>query len=151
MNRLTLLLLAGLGAFLALPTTGWATDGDACATTGRQARRGWEVQCFLVCDSKDDTSSSCTDFTITEPADTYILEIAEDENCSAGATVTITTQGLSDTDQHNLTALDAGGTTEVVITGAAAHPLTRLNFVLSSMTACTDFDVKLWSFYERRQ
>ena len=128
----------------------WAADGDACATTGRTARRGWEVKCNLVCDTKTSASSSCTDFVVAEAADTYILEIAEDEGCAVGATITVTTQGISDTDTHSLTALDTGGTTSVVIAGAAAHPLTRLNFVISSPTSCTDLDVKLWSFYERR-
>lgn len=151
MKPLTWLLLVGLGVLLGLPTASVAADGDACATTGRQSRRGWEQQCFLVCDSKTSASSSCNNFTITEAADTYILEIAEDTDCAAGAMVTITTQGESTTDAHDLTALDVGGTTSVVIDGAAAHPLTVLNFVLSGMTGCTDFDIKLWSYYERRQ
>ena len=144
-----LLVLAIVGLAYGAPI--WATDGDACATTGRLARRGVEVKCTVVCDSKDENSTTCSDFTIAEAADTYVLEISEDEDCDAGVSVDINTQSFSTTDEHNLTALTVGGTTRVVIDGFAAHPSTILNFDLNPMTNCTDFDVLLWQFFDENR
>lgn len=149
-----LLLTLAVGAALApglLSIPAQAADGDACATTGRQGRHGWEVKCNLLCDSKTSADTVCSNFTIDDAADTYAIEIAADDGCSGAATVDVDTLGLSTTDEHDLTSLTRGATTEVVIDGAAAHPLTILDLDLSNMTDCTDFDVKIWRFWKRSE
>lgn len=135
---------------LAAPVSALAADGATCDTTGRQKNSQISVLCNLVCDTKTSASTTCSDFTLDSPADTYILEVAADTGCSAAAELDVTTYGLSGADSHELTELIRGGVTQVVIDGAAAHPLTFLSFALSNMTDCTDYDVKLWRFYEKK-
>lgn len=143
--------ILALCAVVALPAaTLHAADGDSCPATGRQQGTSIAVTCTLVCDEKDENATTCSNYTISAPADTYVFELASATDCSGAASVDIDTMGLSTTDEHNLTALTVGGTTQVVIDGSAAHPLTVLDFDLSTMTACTDFTVKLWRFNERR-
>lgn len=142
-------------ALLALPASALAADGDACDTTGRERNSQIMVRCNLVCDSKTAASTTCADFAIDSPADTYEFEISDDDGCSGAASVDINTFGLSGTDEHDLTTLTRGGTTAVVIHGNAAHPLTFLAFDLTTMTDCAaspdGFEVKLWRFYERKR
>lgn len=145
MKHLTYLLLA---VGLAWPAPGQAADGDGCATTGRQSKRGWTVHCNLVCDTKVAANTTCSTFTIAEAADTYILEIATATTCDAGNTIDVDTLGITGTAEHDLTVLEVGDVDQVVIDGSAAHPLTQLDFDLT-LTGCTDLDVKLWRFYKQ--
>lgn len=143
---LALLALAAL-----LPCGASAADGAICDTTGRQKNSFIGLQCHLVCDSKTSASTTCSDFTLETAADTYLIEIASDTGCSAAAELDVSHKGDSSSDSHELAELIRGGDTAVTIDGAAAHPLTVLTFALSSMTDCTDFDVKLWRFHEKKQ
>lgn len=126
-----------------------AADGAACAT-GLTARRGWEVSCVLVCDSKTSSDSSCSSYTIREPSDAYTIAIDEDEDCSAAAELDVSHASTSTGDTHELAELIRGGATAVTIDGSAAHPLPVLSFALSNMTGCTDFDVKLLMYNQKR-
>jgi hypothetical protein len=145
----SLTLLAALVVCALFTSAAYAADGDRIACTG-QGLRGWETLCYMVCDSKTSASTTCSSYTLREPADTITFEIAEDDDCSAAAEIDITHASSTTTDAHELTELVRGGDTAVTLTGAAAQPLPVLAFALSNMTDCTDFDVKMILRWERR-
>src|SRR5262245_53319013 len=103
MLRFTLLIAVVIG--LAVPA--WAVDGDlvSCGESGNlpQGKRGWEMLCYLVCDTKNEvalgaTTGTCSSLIIKEPADTITFEIAEDDDCSASAQLDISQASTTTTD-----------------------------------------------------
>lgn len=138
-------------ALLLTPTAALAADGDGCATGSLHAA-GYEAECVMLCDSKTSADSSCTQYRFPAAPDIIQIEIAEDDGCAGAAAVTFTTQSSTATDTHTLStwALTKGGTTLVTVEGSSAQPLAYLNTSLGTMTSCTDFDVKMHLYYERR-
>jgi hypothetical protein len=137
-------LLIALLALVAMPAA--AADGDNCATN--RTRSGMYD---MLCDSKvaADDPASCTQYQFITAPRIIEVEIAEDDGCSGSAAVAFTTQSATDTDVHNLTtwALTRGGTTAVTVEGSSAQPLAYLNTTASTLTGCTDFDVKMHIYY----
>jgi hypothetical protein len=147
---LTAWLLLAL-VFLA-PAAVWSADGSAC-TTNRNIGGNYNAACVLLCDSKvaADDPATCTQYQFKSAPDIIQVEIAEDDACSAAATVTFTTQSDTGSDAHTQSTwtLTRGGTTAVVIEGASAQSLAYLNTTAATLTDCTDFDVKMHLYYKR--
>jgi hypothetical protein len=137
-----------LALFVSAPVG--AADGASCASNRKIA--GYISQCVMLCDAKTSADSSCTQYNFVSPPDIIHLEIAEDDGCSAAAAATFTHQSATDTDTHNLNswALTRGGDTSVTIEGTSGQPLAYLNTALGTMTNCTNFDLKMHLYYERR-
>jgi hypothetical protein len=145
-------LFACLAVALLLPLAVTAADGEGCAVNYGAGGGNYAVDCVYLCDSKAAADvGACGTYQFLGAPSLLIVEISEDESCSAAATVTFTTQSASDTDAHTLStwALTRGGTTAVVVEGSSAQPLAYLIPTIGTVTDCTDLDVRMHLFYEK--
>ena len=144
--------LAVLIILMALPVL--AADGDQCANAGITSARNTGIyssfreECRVLCDGKTSSDSDCDDFTITDPPDYMVVDIAEDDSCSGAATVAISHLGHASLDAHSYQTLSVGGVTAAVV-ATEGLPLPVLRASLSSMTGCTDFTVVVRLLYRK--
>lgn len=148
--------------FLLFASSAQAADGASCDSDVNKVSRGpWvDLYCINVCDDADSTDSSCTEVDLQNAGRPDVLRFEREDvgaDCTdpGGPVITITTgptTGGSPSYALDTTTVVLNDTVEAVNVIMMDMPSSRyLFFTLSSMTACTDVDVRMTAMKRRAE